>query len=273
MTQSTVSADLYIHALADVYDTLKTPKDYELWADLLEGVLGEHGCRGVRFLDVGCGTGSSSLVFQRRGFEVVGCDISAEMLAVARRKDPAHDVPFLQADMRELPASLSGFHVVHWMDDVANHLLEADDLTAAVRSSAGALAPGGLLVFDVNTEATFGAHFARGRQLVVERDDVVLIWRGRTERPAPDSPAQALITVFRHRGEDLWTRESGAVVERHHSDATVRRAITDGGLDVVGAYGLGGGPRSGTSLEPADEAVHPKILYVARRPGSAPVDA
>ncbi|MEV0643208.1 methyltransferase domain-containing protein [Streptomyces sp. NPDC050619] len=265
MTQSTAPADLYNHALADVYDALKNPEDYELWADLLERILGEHDCGGTKFLDVGCGTGSSSLVFRRRGYEVTGCDISSDMLAVARRKDPTHSVPFLQADMRDLPGSMTGFHVVHWMDDVANHLVAEEDLTAAVRSSGSALAPGGLLVFDVNTEATFAAHFARGRQHVLERDDVVLIWRGRTAQPGADCPAEARITAFRHQGEGLWTRASGAIVERHYSDVTVRRAIADAGLEVVGAYGLGG-PQQGKSLIPADEKTHPKIVYAARQP-------
>jgi len=44
------------------------------------------GARSI--LDAGCGTGRIARELVRRGFEVVGVDIDAEMLAVARRKAP-----------------------------------------------------------------------------------------------------------------------------------------------------------------------------------------
>ncbi|TPQ23473.1 class I SAM-dependent methyltransferase [Streptomyces sporangiiformans] len=269
MTQTPAPADLYNHALADAYDALKMAADYEIWADLLEGVLQEQGCTGRRFLDVGCGTGTSSLAMQRRGFEVTACDISEEMLEIARGKDRAGNVRFLQADMRALPDSLAGFHLIHWLDDVANHLLGPADLGAAVRSSAGALVPGGVLVFDVNPLATFTAHYSLRRRSVVERDDTVIISTGLTARPSADSPAEARLTAFRHQGDGLWTRRSATVLEHHFEDRTVRNAIADAGLDLVGSYGFGDMTAPGKLVRPADEQRHPKIVYVARRPVSA----
>lgn len=41
---------------------------------------------GRRILDIGCGTGNASLACAERGARVVGIDISAEMLEVARQK-------------------------------------------------------------------------------------------------------------------------------------------------------------------------------------------
>ncbi|MFH8973387.1 class I SAM-dependent methyltransferase [Streptomyces sp. NPDC017890] len=269
MTRTTAPADLYHHALADVYDVLKTPADYEIWADLLEEVLKEQGCTGRRFLDVGCGTGTSSLALHRRGFEVTACDISEGMLEVARAKDQAGEVTFLQADMRSLPSSLDGFHIIHWLDDVANHLLGPADLGAAVRSSAGALAPGGLLVFDTNTLATFTVGYGLRRRNVIERDDIVLIATGMTAKPAADSPAEARMTAFRHQGDGLWARRDASVLEHHFSDDTVRAALADAGLDLVGSYGFGDMTAPGKLVQPADEQRHPKIVYVARRPEPA----
>ena len=54
-------------------------------ADFMERL----GARSI--LDAGCGTGRIARELVRRGFEVVGVDIAAEMLAVARRKAPDLD--------------------------------------------------------------------------------------------------------------------------------------------------------------------------------------
>lgn len=54
--------------------------------------------------DLGCGTGRLAIPFARRGFSVVGVDLSAEMLKVAAQKaKSAHAaVQFLQANLVEL---------------------------------------------------------------------------------------------------------------------------------------------------------------------------
>jgi predicted esterase len=51
-----------------------------------------HCPRPGRLLDLGCGTGRLLLEFGRRGYDVVGVDLSAEMLAVAQAKATAAGV-------------------------------------------------------------------------------------------------------------------------------------------------------------------------------------
>jgi len=46
---------------------------------------------GQRAVDFGCGTGRSTRFLQQHGFATVGLDISAEMVAIARKRDPAGD--------------------------------------------------------------------------------------------------------------------------------------------------------------------------------------
>lgn len=53
-----------------------------------------------RILDAGCGPGRDSKWFREHGFQVIGVDLSAGMLAEARRRVP--DVEFRQADLRSL---------------------------------------------------------------------------------------------------------------------------------------------------------------------------
>ena len=58
---------------------------------------------GARILDVGCGPGRHAHALGRRGFEVVGVDISDRFVALARQATPdSVDVTFERADARAL---------------------------------------------------------------------------------------------------------------------------------------------------------------------------
>ena len=65
---------------------------------------------GDRILDVGCGPGRHAHALGRRGFEVVGVDISEEQLRLARAEVP--EATFVQADFAELDFYEASFDVV-----------------------------------------------------------------------------------------------------------------------------------------------------------------
>ncbi len=69
---------------------------------------------GTRALDAACGTGRVTLLLKKLGFTVIGCDISASMMNVARRKVTAngHAPSFVQTDARFLPYRDSLFDIV-----------------------------------------------------------------------------------------------------------------------------------------------------------------
>src|SRR5437879_6316065 len=69
---------------APFYDLFTHSYQHERYLENLEALAIEHGLTGRRLLDVGCGTGKSFVPMLRRGYEVVGCDISPAMVEVAR---------------------------------------------------------------------------------------------------------------------------------------------------------------------------------------------
>jgi trans-aconitate methyltransferase len=77
-------------ARADAYAALEFPGTYYLaYRDLPAIIAGT--VTGRRAVDFGCGTGRSTRFLQGLGFETVGLDISEQMLAQARRRDPSGD--------------------------------------------------------------------------------------------------------------------------------------------------------------------------------------
>jgi SAM-dependent methyltransferase len=97
---------------------------------------------GERVLDVGCGNGFTSLEAARRGARVLGLDLSAEMLEVARSRAAGQpDVEFVQGDAQVYDFPAGGFDAV-----ISRHgTMFFGDPPAAFANLARALRPGGRL--------------------------------------------------------------------------------------------------------------------------------
>ena len=83
---------------------------------------------GERVLDLACGIGRHSLELRRRGFEVVGVNISPDLLKMAEREAATQslEVSFMQADLRELDLR-DEFDLVLSLNDGAVGYFETDE--------------------------------------------------------------------------------------------------------------------------------------------------
>jgi SAM-dependent methyltransferase len=251
-----VHADDYYASIGALYDRLKAGDNLQRWADLVIEAGGLDPLDGrTRLLDLGCGTGASSRAFLKRGFAVTGCDISAEMLRIARERDD--DVRFVEADIRALPADLCGYDVVNFMGDVPNHL-EYADFVRALRCASRAVNKGGIVVFDVNTMAAYSEMFARIH--VIERLDSLFIWIGETVDPREDEDARMRLIAFQ-AVDGNWQRTEASLTQHHHGPAAIREALEGAALEFVVSYGL----HNGSLVSPPSETQHMKVIYVARK--------
>jgi SAM-dependent methyltransferase len=202
--------------------------------------------------------------FERRGYAVTGSDISAAMLARARERVPG--ARFVRADLRELPM-IGRFDALTCFGDSLNYLTSDADLEAAFRSARRNLAPGGALVFDVNTLAAYRTTFATDH--VTDRDGVTFIWRGRAADTAPPGcTAEATIDVLRPAAGELSEVISTRHRQRHHSAEVIAALLARAGLEPVAALGV---RHDGSLASEPDEQRLLKSLYVARpRKGGDP---
>lgn len=101
-----------------------------------------------RLLDAPCGNGRHMIEFARRGFRVVGADLSGGMLAEARRNADGlgEKVRIIEGDIRELawPGSFRGAYCF----GNSFSYLDREGARAFLRSVAGALVQGGRFVLD-----------------------------------------------------------------------------------------------------------------------------
>jgi SAM-dependent methyltransferase len=251
------AAEAY-EGLAPYYDELTRHHDYEAWIAHLEDAAVRFGVRGRRLLDAACGTGKSFLPFLQRGYEVTACDISAEMVDRARAKAPGADV--FVADVRKLEP-LGGFDLITCLDDSLNYLIDDGDLDAALAALGANLAPDGVLVFDLNTLATYRTTFAR--DMAFDGPDVFLVWRGGCDgSEQAGCLAELVVEAFGAGPSGLYERVTTRHTQRHHPRPDVERALAGAGLAPAGVFGqLPDGSLDGL----ADEHVHHKLVYLARR--------
>jgi len=105
--------------------------------------------KAVRILDLACGTGRHAIELCRRGYRVVGIDLSESQLlrAEEKAKVAGADVIFLQCDARKLPFS-EEFDLVIMLCEGAFPLMETDEMNYQIlQNAARALKQGGKLIF------------------------------------------------------------------------------------------------------------------------------
>jgi SAM-dependent methyltransferase len=190
-------------AYADAYDAFYAEKDYGGECDLLEDAFRRYGRgRTARILDLGCGTGTHAICLAARGYEVVGVDRSAGMVAQARRKAASLSPrpSFYRGDIGDV--EIEGvFDAALLMFAVLGYQTEDASVEAALRTAARHVRPDGLLLFDV----WYGPAVARQRP--GRRAGVFPVEGGRIERTAAGTLGRGgrictvRIGVKRYRGE------------------------------------------------------------------------
>jgi SAM-dependent methyltransferase len=237
---------------ASAYDDFNYRYQNTRWTGRLLERAKAAGLHGDHLLDVACGTGLSFIPMLRRGWAVTACDISAEMLEIARSK-VGDLVKLAQADMRELPV-FGAFDLVWALNDALNYLLSREELDAALKGMRSNLGPGGVLLFDVNTLATYRTFFAEEIEVKVKKRH--LVWSGHT-RPEAVEPGVIAEARFEAIGEP------GSVHvhrQRHFPEEEVLDALASADLKAVEVLGVS--EPEGDLLAPLDEDAHSKAVYV-----------
>jgi ubiquinone/menaquinone biosynthesis C-methylase UbiE len=142
--------------IAPYYDWIMAHVDYDAWGRYLVRLWKKHGSEPASILELGAGT----CPFARRDVyppeaKVVYSDLSPFMLSQG---------PVLSPDCRVAANALSlpfkgPFDLCLMVYDAINYLMEEEDVSRCFREALRVLAPGGLFIFDITTEANSRKHF------------------------------------------------------------------------------------------------------------------
>ena len=168
--------------LAGCYDAFTYDVDYAAWADYIEKHFRRRGLPGKTVLDLACGTGSLTRELALRGYEIIGVDLSPEMLSEAAEKNrDVGEVPpmFLCQPMEKLDLYGTIDACVCCLDSV-NYVTDPKKLQKAFERVHLFLMPGGLFLFDVNTPEKLEG--LDGQVFLDETEDAYCVWRAEYSR-------------------------------------------------------------------------------------------
>lgn len=215
------------------YDLFMDNIPYDGWAGYLQDLLMEYGIAGGLLLELGCGTGNMTRRMADRGYEMIGLDLSEDMLEIARGKCP-EQVLFLQQDMRymELYGTVAAMYCVC---DGMNYLLEPQDLMEVFARANNYLDPGGVFIFDLKTRY-FYREILGNRIIAENREDASFLWEN--EYHEESSVNEYLLTVYRMVDEerDLFVRCDELHYQKAYGIEQVCGLIEDAGMEFVAVY-------------------------------------
>jgi len=230
--------------IADVYDFTYDDftDDIDFYENLAQSVDGP-------LLELGVGSGRIALRLAREGYEVLGIDTSASMLARGRRNLEAAGkieggLELLTGDMTSFDLGRR-FGMVYVAANTFQHLLTTEEQQACLRCVARHLSPGGLFAMGVRSPAS------------VSWDDSASDWAPlllnwtRTDpetgeqvmklvadQPDPERMVRRLTYVFDRVAKDGIVRRSVFETElRHSTQAELTLLLQQVGLRVTHVYG------------------------------------
>jgi transcriptional regulator with XRE-family HTH domain len=228
-----------------VYDIFMDNVSYDAWADYAERLLGKYGIRGGLLLELGCGTGNMTRRLADKGYDMIGIDSSAEMLALAREKNIKEKdrILYLCQDMREFELYGTVAAVISVCDSI-NYIIEEEDLLKVFRLVNNYLDPGGVFIFDLDTQYEY-EEILGDKTIAESRSEGSFIWENTYYEE--EMINEVKLTLFFPKEQNYDKQESGEKTflfckqeEIHYRRAyplsNIRRLIQEAGLEWVAVY-------------------------------------
>lgn len=217
---------------ASVYDILMEHIPYDKWADYIKNILKIHGIDRGLVLELGCGTGTMTRKMAGKGYDMIGIDISEDMLSLARQRSEDDGILYLCQDMREFELYGTVSAVICVCDSI-NYMLSLEDLSKVFSLVANYLDPGGLFIFDMDTEYLYEEVLGDSTShMTHEAGD--FIWENSYY---PEEMINEVdLTLFIKKGDSLYRKHEENHVRRAYDVDTVKKLLYEAGLDMIGAY-------------------------------------
>lgn len=221
-------------SFAKVYDMFMDNIPYGEWCHYLLELLKENGISEGLLLDLCCGTGSLTELLSKEGYDMIGVDISEDMLQLAmeKKEESGQDILYLLQDMREF--ELYGtVHGVVSICDSMNYILEYDELVQVFRLVNNYLDPKGVFIFDMNTEYKYRMLLGQST-IAEEREESSFIWEN--DYDEEERINEYNLTLFIREDEDLYRRYQETHVQRAYTLEEVKRGLAEAGMEFIAVY-------------------------------------
>jgi len=208
---------------------------YEKWVLFIEKIFEENGLNPELVLDLACGSGTLTTIFAKKGYDMIGIDLSQDMLMVATEKAFAENLSilYLNQDMREF--ELYGtVDACFCLCDGLNYITCERDLLTVFKLVKNYLNPSGLFIFDVNTEFKFKNIL--GENVFAKSDeDSAYIWENFYDE---DTKINEYSVDFFAKDEEsgLYERFEEIHYQKAYSAQVISSLLEKAGFEILNIY-------------------------------------
>ncbi|AOT72990.1 hypothetical protein Gferi_04190 [Geosporobacter ferrireducens] len=150
--------------------------DYDGWTDYIEEIFQKYKASPVNIADLACGTGNITNRLAQRRYNLIGVDLSEDMLQIAQEKAASIgvEVIYLNQDIRELllPTELDAILCIC---DGINYIIDEMDLMEVFRAVYQHLKKDGLFIFDISSQYKL-SHVLGQNTFAENYEEVSYIW-------------------------------------------------------------------------------------------------
>lgn len=216
------------------YDSLTKNVDYKKRANYFKKIITKYkkDLNEKILLDVGCGTGSLSLEFNEIGFDVIGVDVSSDMLNVAMTKSAGKNILYLNQDIVELDLYGTVDIAVSALDTF-NHLKNIEKVKEAFFNINLFLHPDGIFILDVNTKYKH-KNVLGNNVFTYENDEVYTVWKNHLN---DDFSVTIELDFFENIGNNQYVKTSECFDEIYISYDDIKNIVNELSMKIVAVYG------------------------------------
>ncbi len=182
-------------------------------------------------LDLGCGTGDITRLFAEKGYDLIGIDISFDMLNIAREENSHKNILYLNQDMREF--ELYGtVDVIYSSLDCLNYITDKRDLKKVFSLCHNYLNPDGLFIFDINTEFKY-ENILDKNTFVYDNENAYLVWQSEYDKK------RKICTFFLdmfYKNNEVYERFYEEQEQRAYSLDDFKKIAYSTGFEILGIY-------------------------------------
>ena len=236
-------------AIYKYYDSFTGNVDYYRRADFIESNFKKYKVPEI-ILDLGCGTGTLMKILTDKGYDLIGVDISPDMLQVAMEKNPGQLLLCQDITTLDLYGTVQA---VICMQDTLNHLRNLEEVERTLERVALFLEKGCLFIFDVNSEYKHKTVLA-DNVFVYETKNAFLVWQNSTDK---DLNVKMKLDLFESDNGNSYRRESGYIEELFLSRGNLEQLLINSRFEILETY-------DGDSLSDISESTQ-RVLYITRK--------
>lgn len=241
-------------AFASVYDIFMEQVEYDQWLSHIHAVWDKFGLKPKTIIDLGCGTGSVLLPLAKEGFEMIGVDLSPEMLTEADHKamEAGVSVRLACQDMTELDLGEKADCILSLCDSM-NYLTEDGELDDAFQSIAQHMKEDSLFLFDMNTEYKFREVLGQNAFGSAE-EHAAYIWEN--DYDEEEKINEYYVSFFIENEDGLYERTEEFHYERAYSMEEIENGLRAAGMELMEVW-------DGYSFD-VPHAESERLLFAAR---------